>query len=69
MSSLFALECALPRAYWNGFLKLSLVSCPVALYAATTAAERLARKRNKPDGCFKAQHCRRTSSQEACGDV
>jgi DNA end-binding protein Ku len=41
MSSLFALECALPRAYWNGFLKLSLVSCPVALYPATTAAERV----------------------------
>ena len=41
MSSLFAWECALPRAYWNGFLKLSLVSCPVALYPATTAAERV----------------------------
>jgi DNA end-binding protein Ku len=41
MSSLFALECALPRAYWNGFLKLSFVSCPVALYSATTAAERV----------------------------
>src|SRR5262252_2293810 len=34
-------ECALPRAYWNGFLKLSFVSCPVALYPATTAAERV----------------------------
>jgi DNA end-binding protein Ku len=31
----------LPRAYWNGFLKLSLVSCRVALYPATTAAERV----------------------------
>jgi DNA end-binding protein Ku len=31
----------LPRAYWNGFLKLSLVSCPVALYPATTLAERV----------------------------
>ena len=29
------------RAYWNGFLKLSFVSCPVALYPATTAAERV----------------------------
>ncbi len=36
-----ALESALPRAYWNGFLKLSLVSCPIALYPATTAAERV----------------------------
>jgi len=31
----------LPRAYWNGFLKLSFVSCPIALYPATTAAERV----------------------------
>ena len=29
------------RAYWKGFLKLSFVSCPIALYTATSAAERL----------------------------
>ena len=29
-----------PRAYWKGCLKLSLVSCPVALYPASTAAEK-----------------------------
>ncbi|MGB3865331.1 MAG: Ku protein [Xanthobacteraceae bacterium] len=29
-----------PRAYWKGLLKLSLVSCPVVLYPATTTAER-----------------------------
>jgi Ku protein len=29
-----------PRAYWNGTLKLSLVSCPVVLYPAATAAEK-----------------------------
>jgi DNA end-binding protein Ku len=29
-----------PRAYWKGFLKLSLVSCPIALYPATTWAEK-----------------------------
>jgi DNA end-binding protein Ku len=28
------------RAYWKGSLKLSLVSCPVALYPASTAAEK-----------------------------
>ncbi|WP_027524674.1 Ku protein [Bradyrhizobium sp. Ec3.3] len=27
-----------PRAYWKGTLKLSLVTCPVALYPATTFA-------------------------------
>ena len=29
-----------PRAYWKGSLKLSLVSCPVALYPATTSVEK-----------------------------
>ena len=29
-----------PRAYWKGSLKLSLVTCPVALYPASTAAEK-----------------------------
>ena len=30
-----------PRSYWKGYLKLSFVSCPIALYPATSAAERL----------------------------
>jgi DNA end-binding protein Ku len=30
------------RAYWKGYLKLSFVSCPIALYPAISAAERLA---------------------------
>jgi Ku protein len=29
------------RAFWKGYLKFSFVSCPVALYPATSAAERL----------------------------
>jgi DNA end-binding protein Ku len=29
-----------PRAYWKGSLKLSLVSCPVVLYPASTQAEK-----------------------------
>jgi DNA end-binding protein Ku len=29
-----------PRAYWKGTLKLSLVTCPVALYPATTSVEK-----------------------------
>jgi DNA end-binding protein Ku len=29
-----------PRAYWKGSLKLSLVSCPVVLYPATTTADK-----------------------------
>jgi len=30
-----------PRSNWKGFLKLSLVSCPVQLYPATTSKERV----------------------------
>ncbi|HZL31375.1 MAG TPA: Ku protein [Pseudolabrys sp.] len=30
-----------PRPNWKGFLKLSLVSCPVALYPATSMAQRV----------------------------
>src|SRR6516162_4090751 len=29
-----------PRANWKGFLRLSLVTCPVALYPATSDAEK-----------------------------
>ncbi len=29
-----------PRAYWKGTFKLSLVTCPVALFPATTAVEK-----------------------------
>src|SRR3954465_3872568 len=31
---------AAPRAYWKGTLKLSLVSCPVLLYPASTSIEK-----------------------------
>ena len=30
-----------PRSSWKGYLKLSLVSCPVALYPASTTSERI----------------------------
>jgi Ku protein len=30
-----------PRAHWKGFLRLSLVTCPVALYPATSDAEKI----------------------------
>ena len=29
------------RAYWKGYLKLSLVSCPIALFPATTEREKI----------------------------
>jgi DNA end-binding protein Ku len=30
-----------PRAYWKGFLRLSLVTCPIALYPATSEREKI----------------------------
>lgn len=33
-----------PRPYWKGYLKLSLVSCPVAVYSAISSGERVAFK-------------------------
>ena len=30
-----------PRPNWKGYLKLSLVSCSIALYPATSASERV----------------------------
>ena len=31
---------AAPRAYWNGYLRLSLVTCPVALYPASSQSDK-----------------------------
>jgi len=40
-----------PRAYWKGYLKLSLVSCPIALYPAASSSERVSFNRiNKKTG-------------------
>jgi DNA end-binding protein Ku len=39
------------RPYWKGFLKLALVSCPIALHAATSTSERIVfRQINKATG-------------------
>jgi len=40
-----------PRPYWKGYLKLSLVACPVAVYTATSTTERVSfRQINKETG-------------------
>src|SRR5262249_47827657 len=39
------------RPYWKGYLKLALVSCPIALHAACSTAERITlRQVNKATG-------------------
>ena len=40
-----------PRPYWKGYLKLSLVSCPIAVHAACSSAERISfRQINRKTG-------------------
>ena len=40
-----------PRAYWKGYLKLSLVSCPISLFPATSEREKISfRQLNKETG-------------------
>jgi DNA end-binding protein Ku len=40
-----------PRPYWKGYLKLSLVSCPIALTPATSSSEKISfRQVNKETG-------------------
>jgi non-homologous end joining protein Ku len=33
-----------PRANWKGYLRLSLVSCPIALYPASSFSRAIAQK-------------------------
>src|ERR1700686_1700932 len=46
-----------PRAYWRGYLKLSLVSCPIALFPATSEREKISfHQINKNTGhCIKCR--------------
>jgi DNA end-binding protein Ku len=42
---------AASRPYWKGYLKLSLVSCPIAVYTASSSAERVSfRQVNRKTG-------------------
>jgi DNA end-binding protein Ku len=54
-----------PRAYWKGYLKLSLVSCPIALYPAASTSERVSFNRiNKKTGNRLKQQNVDSESQE-----
>jgi DNA end-binding protein Ku len=55
-----------PRPNWKGYLKLSLVSCPVALFPATTTSERVSfRTLNRQTG----NRVRRQFVDEASGEA
>jgi non-homologous end joining protein Ku len=36
-----------PRANWRGFLRLSLVTCPIALFPATSESEKVSFNQNR----------------------
>jgi DNA end-binding protein Ku len=45
------------RPYWKGYLKLALVSCPIALYTGTSSTERVSfRQISKKTGKRLWQH-------------
>jgi len=55
-----------PRPNWKGYLKLSLVSCPVALYPATSTSERVSfRTLNRETG----HRLKRQMVDEQTGDL
>jgi DNA end-binding protein Ku len=37
---LHGVSAAMPRAYWKGYLRLSLVTCPIELFPATSQSEK-----------------------------
>src|ERR1700744_1219718 len=41
LASVLEFPAMAPRANWKGFLRLSLVTCPVALYPATSESEKI----------------------------
>src|ERR1700684_4522341 len=54
------------RPYWKGYLKLALVSCPIALYTASSSSERVAfRQVNKKTG----NRLRQKLVDEVTGDM
>jgi DNA end-binding protein Ku len=56
------------RAYWKGYLKLALVSCPIALNPASSTAERIAfRQINKTTGNRLRQQLIDEESREPVG--
>ncbi len=38
------------RPFWKGYLKLSLVSCPIALFPASSSAERVSFRQSRIRG-------------------
>jgi DNA end-binding protein Ku len=68
------MECALmpPRAYWKGYLRLSLVSCPVQLFPATSEREKIRFHQINRKTRHRIKYCRldaETGEQVAASDI
>ena len=61
-----------PRAYWKGYLRLSLVSCPIQLFPATSEREKVRfHQINKKTG-HRIKYCKvdtETGDQVDAGDI
>src|SRR5688500_7879190 len=55
-----------PRPNWKGYLKLSLVSCPIALYPATSGGDRVSSRQIKK---ATGNRLRRQLVDDETGDV
>jgi hypothetical protein len=58
-----------PRPYWKGYLKLSLVSCPIAVHAACSSQERVSfRQINRKTAGRRGQPGRRGAVHDCADD-
>ena len=57
-----------PRANWKGYLRLSLVSCPIALYPASSLSEKVSFNRinRKTGNRLKQQNVDSETGRAAC---
>ena len=58
-----------PRAYWKGYLKLSLVSCPIALYPATSEREKISFHQINRNTGHRIKYGSRPPTDSAPGDA
>jgi non-homologous end joining protein Ku len=53
-----------PRANWKGFLRLSLVTCPVALYPATSDSEKISKLPFRIEGKISKRAVREVATRQ-----
>jgi DNA end-binding protein Ku len=61
-----------PRANWKGFLRLSLVTCPVALFPATSESEKVSFKQINKNTGHRIKYAKvdaETGDEVACEDI